>query len=77
MSIFNLFAFSIGAALCFYAGVKIAGFAYLAYSERVSWWWGKDDDRVKVSWVDFVLGAIWLFASGACWLVFFAAELLK
>lgn len=77
MSIFNLVAFPVCAALCFCLGVKIACFAYLTYGERVSWWWGNDDDRVKVSWFDFAVGAIWLFLSGVYCLLCFAEELLK
>lgn len=77
MSILNLVFLPVGAAICLCLGLKIAVFAYLTYGERVSWWWGKDDDRIKVSWFDFASGAIWLFLSGFYWLVCFAEELLK
>lgn len=77
MSIFNLIVFSVGAALCLCSGVKIACFAYLTYGERVSWWWGKDDNRIKVSWLDFALGAFWFFLSSFYLLICFVEELLK
>ena len=77
MSIFNLIVYALSAAVCLYLTLKIAVFAYIAYGERVSWWWGKDDDRVKVSWFDFAVGAIWLFLSGVYCLLCFAEELLK
>ena len=77
MSIFNLIVYVLIAAVCLCLTFKIAVFAYITYGERVSWWWGKDDDRVKVSWFDFAVGAIWLFLSGVYCLLCFAEELLK
>ncbi|HHX2502541.1 TPA: hypothetical protein ACU8BJ_002288 [Neisseria subflava] len=77
MSIFNLIVYALSAAVCLCLTFKIAVFAYIAYGERVSWWWGNDDDRVKVSWFDFAVGAIWLFLSGVYCLLCFAEELLK
>lgn len=77
MSIFNLITFSIGAFLCFYLSVKITLFAYLTYSERASWWLGNDYGRIKVSWVDFALGAAGFFLFGFFCLICIAEELLK
>lgn len=61
MSIFNLIVYALSAAVCLCLAFKIAVFAYLTYGERVSWWWGNEDDRVKMGWADFALCAVWLF----------------
>jgi hypothetical protein len=77
MSIFNLIIYPLSAAVCLYLTFKIAVFAYIAYGERVSWWWGKEDDRIKVGWLDFALCALWLFVASIDFLLRFTEELLK
>lgn len=77
MSILNLIINALSAAVCLYLTFKIAVFAYIAYGERVSWWWGKEDDRIKVDWADFALCAVWLFDLSLDFLLRFTGELLK
>lgn len=77
MSILNLIIYALSAVVCLYFTFKITVFAYITYGERVAWWWGREDDRITVSWIDFSLCAIWMFASSIFWLVCFAEELLK
>ena len=77
MSIFSLIINALSAAVCLYLTFKIAVFAYIAYGERVSWWWGKEDDRVKVGWSDFALCAVWLLDLSIDFLLRFTGELLK
>ena len=66
MSIFNLIINALSAAVCLCLTFKIAVFAYITYGERVSWWWGKNGDRIKVGWLDFALCALWLFVARNC-----------
>lgn len=77
MSIFNLIVYALSAAVCLCLTFKIAVFAYIAYGERVSWWWGKEDGRIKVGWSDFALCAVWLFDLSIDFLLRFTGELLK
>lgn len=77
MSIFNLIVYALSAAVCLCLTFKIAVFAYIAYGERVSWWWGNEDDRIKVGWSDFALCAVWLSDLSIDFLLRFAEELLK
>lgn len=77
MSIFSLVVNALSAVVCLYLMFKIAVFAYIAYGERVSWWWGNEDDRIKVGWLDFTLCALWLFGLSIGFLLRFAEELLK
>ena len=77
MSIFSLIVNALSAAFCLCLTFKIAVFAYLTYGERVSWWWVKEDDRVKVGWLDFSLCALWLFGLSIGFLLRFTEELLK
>ena len=77
MSIFSLVVNVLSAAVCLCLTFKIAVFAYLTYGERFSWWWGNDDDRVKVGWLDFALCALWLFVASIDFLLRFTEELLK
>ena len=77
MSIFNLIVYALSVAVCLYLTFKIAVFAYLTYGERVSWWWGKEDDRIKFGWSDFALCAVWLLDLSLDFLLRFTEELLK
>lgn len=77
MSILNLIVYALSAAFCLCLTFKIAVFAYLTYGERVSWWWGKEDDRVKLGWADFALCAVWLLDLSIDFLLRFTGELLK
>lgn len=77
MSILNLIVYALSAAFCLCLTFKIAVFAYLTYGERVSWWGGKEDDRVKVGGLDFALCALWLFDLSLDFLLRFTEELLK
>ena len=77
MSIFNLIVYALSAAVCFCLTFKIAVFAYLTCGERVSWWWGKEDDRVKLGWAYFALCAVWLFDLSLDFMLRFTGELLK
>lgn len=77
MSIFILVVNVLNAAVCLYLTFKIAVFVYIAYGEHVSWWWGKEDDRIKVGWLDFALCAVWLFGLSIGFLLRFTEELLK
>lgn len=77
MSILNLIVYALSAAFCLCLTFKIAVFAYLTYGERVSWWWGKEDDRVKVGWLDFALCALWFFYLSIDFLLRFTEGLLK
>lgn len=77
MSILNLIVYALSAAVCLCLMFKIAVFAYIAFGERVSWWWGKEDDRIKVGWLDFTLCAVWLFGLSIGFLLRFTEELLK
>lgn len=77
MSIFSLVVNVLSAAVCLCLTFKIAVFAYLTYGERVSWWWGKKDDRIKLGWADFALCAVWMFDLSLDFLIRFTEELLK
>lgn len=77
MIIFNLIVYALSAAVCLCLTFKIAVFAYLTYGERVSWWWGNEDDRIKLCWLDFASCAVWLFYLSIDFLLRFTGELLK
>lgn len=77
MSILNLIIYALSAVVCLYFTFKITVFAYITYGERVAWWWGKDDDRIKVGWADFALCAVWLLDLSLDFLLRFTEELLK
>lgn len=77
MSIFNLIINALSAAVCLCLTFKIAVFAYITYGDSVSWWWGNEDDRIKLGWADFLVCALWLFGLSIGFLLRFTEELMK